>query len=53
MQNVEENINKIWEKVAQGIKRVVKMSLGKVGEYKQSWWWSKEVRDNVKKKNNV
>ena len=46
-QNLEEDINVMWNEMADWIKRVAKKALGeskgKMRPFKETWWWNDEV----------
>ena len=54
MWNMEENLNEMWEKVAEGVKKVAKevvgVSRGNKPQDKQTWWWAEEVQEIISKK---
>ena len=51
---MEGNINEMWEKVEEGVKKVAKevvgMSRGNMSQDKQTWWWAEEVQEIISKK---
>lgn len=51
---MEGNMKKMWEKVAEGVKKVAKevvgVGRGNMPQDKQTWWWAEEVQEIISKK---
>jgi len=47
---LERDINKIWEAMIECIRRLARKILGVSMTMKGAWWWSEEMKEKVKMK---